>query len=254
MTLMSNWDVHAGNTFSKLTESYCDRCTRGGPLVRASPGLAPWAGFNSDGRKRVYGGFWVNLSYGNEGKSRTSDFNPYITIRLSSAVNLNLSADFNRAHDDMQWFGNYTDSTTTHYSFAHLDQRTTSMSARLNYTMTPTVTLELYAQPFASTGTYSNVRELSANPRAESYADRFQPFTPPTDAAMQFKVTELITNSVLRWEYRPGSTLFVVWQHGRQGPGANNRFDQQWTTDYRELFSQHPDNTFLVKLAYWLAR
>jgi hypothetical protein len=80
------------------------------------------------------------------------------------------------------------------------------------------------------------------------------PFTPPASDARQFKMTELITNSVVRWEYRPGSTLFVVWQHGRQGPGANDTFRQRWTRDYRALFDLHPENTFLVKVAYWLSR
>jgi hypothetical protein len=71
---------------------------------------------------------------------------------------------------------------------------------------------------------------------------------------MEFKVTELRTNSVVRWEYLPGSTLFVVWQHGRQGPPENTSLRQRWTRDYRELFDVHPDNTFLIKLAYWLSR
>ncbi len=70
-----------------------------------------------------------------------------------------------------------------------------------------------------------------------------------------FKFTQLRTNAVLRWEYRPGSTLFVVWPHGRQDPDpTRDRFDQSWTSDYRDLFDVHPDNTFLVKLAYWLGR
>jgi hypothetical protein len=67
-------------------------------------------------------------------------------------------------------------------------------------------------------------------------------------------VTELISNTVVRWEYRPGSTLFVVWQHGRQGPDPNSPFRQSWTRDYQDLLGLHPDNTFLVKVAYWLSR
>ena len=105
-----------------------------------------------------------------------------------------------------------------------------------------------------ATGTYNDVRELSATPDASSYDARFQPYTPPPGSATQFKVTELISNSVVRWEYRPGSTLFVVWQHGREGPGPNDTFRQSWTRDYRELFDLHPDNTFLIKVAYWLSR
>jgi hypothetical protein len=58
---------------------------------------------------------------------------------------------------------------------------------------------------------------------------------------------------VLRWEYRPGSTLFVVWQHGRSGDPRTME-TQSWRRDFRELFDMHPDNTFLVKVAYWLSR
>jgi hypothetical protein len=180
---------------------------------------------------------------------------PYVTFRLSPQFDLNVGAGFGRNNNHTQWFGNFTDDAgVTHYSFAHLEQHTTSMRVRLNYTMTPQLTLELYGQPFISTGVYSDFREVSSTPDANSYDARFQPYTPPPDEDTQFKVAELITNSVLRWEYRPGSTLFVVWQHGRSGPARNDEFRQSWMRDYRQLFDVHPDNTFLVKVAYWLSR
>ncbi|MFN2567172.1 MAG: DUF5916 domain-containing protein [Gemmatimonadaceae bacterium] len=255
MGLRNNWDVHLGATVDRLTESYCDRCTRGGPALRASRGFYPWGGVNTDSRKTVSGGLWVNLSYTDEGKTTGSSLDPYINFRLSSQFQLNIGAGFRRNDNNTQWFGNFTDGAgVTHYSFGHLEQRTTSMSVRLNYTMTPDLTLELYGQPFVATGVYSDFRELSATPDADSYDARFQPYTPPPTESTQFKVAELITNSVLRWEYRPGSTLFVVWQHGRQGPGPNDTFRQSWMRDYRRLFDLHPNNTFLVKVAYWLSR
>jgi hypothetical protein len=119
--------------------------------------------------------------------------------------------------------------------------------------MTPDLTFELYGQPFVADIRYSNVRELSATPDADSYDDRFQPYAPPAGTLMAYKVTELLGNSVIRWEYRPGSTLFVVWQHGREGFFDTN-LRQPWSRDYRGLFDLHPDNTFLVKVAYWLNR
>jgi hypothetical protein len=71
--------------------------------------------------------------------------------------------------------------------------------------------------------------------------------------ATSFTVTQLRTNAVARWEYRPGSTLFVVWAHGRQD--QDDQYDgRSWTRDYRELFGLHPTNTFLVKFAYWINR
>ncbi|HEU4996567.1 MAG TPA: DUF5916 domain-containing protein [Gemmatimonadaceae bacterium] len=256
---LNNWDVHLGTTIDRLTESYCDRnCTRGGPPVRGSRGFYPWGGFNSDSRRVVSGGFWFNYWHTDEGKTTGHALSPYLSFRMSTQFSLSIGTDFSTDHNNTQHFGKFTDATApfaTHYSFAHLEQRTTSMNVRMNYTMTPDLTLELYAQPFTARGTFSDFRELSANPGAEKYDDRFQAFTPPSTAATTFKSTALITNSVVRWEYRPGSTLFLVWQHGRSGPDPlKDQFSQAWSRDFRQLFDLHPDNTFLIKAAYWLSR
>lgn len=252
-----NWDVHLGGTIDRLTGSYCDRCTRGGPALRGSRGFYPWGGFNSDSRKRVSGGVWFNAQFYDEGKSKGLGFDPYINFRLSPQFQLNLGFGGSRNNNNTQWYGNFVHASgATHHTFAHLDQRTRYASVRMNYTATKDLTLEMYAQPFIATGVYTDLRELSATPDAESYDARFQPYTGLTlnSSNDNFKVTELTTNSVVRWEYRPGSTLFVVWQHGRSGPGPNQNFRQSWSRDYRELFDLHPENTFLVKVAYWLNR
>jgi hypothetical protein len=68
-----------------------------------------------------------------------------------------------------------------------------------------------------------------------------------------FNIRSLRGTAVLRWEYRPGSTLFVVWTQGREDD-TNRNPEQSWARDYRDLFGLHPDNTFLIKLAYWLNR
>ena len=255
MGLNNNWDVHMGGTLGHLTDSYCDRCTRGGPTLRQSRTFYPWAGFNSDSRRTISAGTWMNLSYYDAGRSYGSSFSPYVNILVSPRLQINIGSGFSRDHNNTQWLGNFADSGTalTHYSFAHLDQRTVSMSARINYTLTPNLTFEFYGQPFVSTGMYSDVREVSATPGAAAYDDRFRPYVPPAGADLAFKVTQLRSNSVVRWEYRPGSTLFLVWAHGRDGP-PNENLNESWSRDYRDLFTLHPDNTFLIKVAYWMNR
>jgi hypothetical protein len=254
MGLRNNWDVHLGNTFGRLTGSYCDRCTRGGPPLRQSRGIFPWGGINTDSRRTLSGGLWVNLRFTDEGRSRGSSLNPYLNLRLSTRLQAGLGTGFSRDRNATQWYGNFTDSTgTTHYTFARLTQRTVSMTTRINYTVTPDLTFEFYGEPFVSTGTYTDIREVSDTPGAERYADRFRPYTAPAGSPASFKYTQLRTNAVVRWEYRPGSTLFVVWAHGRED--ASNEYSRRsWARDYRELFELHPDNTFLVKVAYWLNR
>ncbi|MEP6835579.1 MAG: DUF5916 domain-containing protein [Gemmatimonas sp.] len=254
MGLKNSWDVHLGGTYAGITPTYCDRCTRGGPLLRRSATFAPWGGFNSDSRKSIAGGLWVNLSRSDERKSASSSFSPYLTFRMSTRFQANIGPNISFDKYAAQWYGNFTDAASvTHYSFAKLNQRTVSMSTRLNYTATPTLTFEFYGQPFVASAKYSNVREISATPEAARFDDRYQSFVAPAGTPTMQKFTQLRTNSVARWEFRPGSTLFVVWAHGRTDD-TNRNPDQSWARDYRDLFALHPDNTFLVKMAYWLNR
>jgi hypothetical protein len=255
MGFRNTWNIHGGSTFGRLTESFCDRCTRGGPALRQSRGYFPWFGVNADSRYRVSPSMWVNLWYTDDGRSRGSSLSPSVNFKFSTRWQANVGANFSRDHNNTQWFRNFTDEATgvTHYTFAHLDQRTTSMSVRLNYTVTPDLTFEFYGQPFVAKGRYTDFREVSSTPAAADYDARFIPFTPPADIEDQFQVSSLRSNAVLRWEYRPGSTLFLVWTHGRQA-SADERSDQSWRNDYRDLFDEHPNNTFLIKLAYWLNR
>ena len=252
--LHNNWDLHAGGTLGSLGESYCDRCTRGGPALRQSRRISPWFGVNGDSRRLLVPSMWVNLWYEDDGNSRGSSLDPSLTLRFSTRLRASLGVGIMRDHNDSQWFANYTDEGgETHHTFAHLDQRTLSMSARINYTATPDLTFELYAQPFVSSGTYSDFRELSATPDAAKYDDRFQSYTLPTGTPTSFEYAQLRTNAVVRWEYLPGSTLFLVWTHGRQG-SANEDTRGAWHSEYRDLLDLHPDNTFLIKIAYWLSR
>jgi hypothetical protein len=255
MGLHNNWNVHAGGTVSKLGTSFCDRCTRGGPVLRSSRAFYPWFGVNGDSRGRLVPSMWVNLGYYDGGESRSVSLSPSVTIRVSTRFEANVGASIENVDSYAQWYDNFTDpdGASTHHAFARLDQRTLSMSLRLNYVASPDLSLEFYGQPFVSTGTWSDFRELSDTPTASRLADRFQPFTPPAGSPDAFRFAQLRTNTVLRWEYRPGSTVFVVWAHGRRDD-SDVRSDRSWTREYRDLFELHPDNTFLIKVAYWLNR
>ena len=256
ITLQNNWTLHAGSTVGQLGTTYDDRSARGGPAIRQDPYVAPWFGVSGDDRRSVVPFMWTNFFRGDGGRNWSVNLNPEIDYkahgRFSSAFILNWTHNV----ADNQWYGNFTDqSKVLHYTFAHLDQTTTSATVRLNYTFTPDVSLQLYAQPFVSKGTYTNVRQLSATPRAEDYDARYAPYPDPsvTNNPGGFNFKELQSNVVFRWEYQPGSTLFVVWNEGRQGSdpeeGTNN-----FRGDVRDLLSLHPANTFLVKMSYWLNR
>ena len=271
VNLPNNWWAHWGATASQLPGTFCDRCTRGGPAVRRSPYMNFFAGMNLDDRWRVVPTLFFGGGRGDYGASRNWWMEPSLEVRPTSATQMSFGLSLSGGNDDSQWFGNITDGTGTHYTFARLEQRTMSFNTRVSYTMTPALTLQVYAQPFVTRGNYINenanwqtdsliaVREISATPRASKYEDRYQPYTlpggPALDAsnAARFNVKQLRTNTVLRWEYRPGSTMFVVWSQGRDG-FHDKPNTKSWRDEADELFQAHPDNTFLIKLAYWLSR
>jgi hypothetical protein len=254
MGLHNNWDIHAGGTFGRLGGAWCDRCTRGGPLLRRAPGIFPWFGFNADSRRLVQPGMWVNLGFWDDGRSRSVSLGPYLQLRLSTSLTARLGANVYRADDDSQWLGNFTEGPgVTHHAFAHLDQRTVSMNVRLSYTATRDLTFEFYGEPFASSGIFSDVREVSGAPGAADYDARFQPYVAPAGTRTSFSFRQIKTNTVLRWEYRPGSTVFLVWAHGRQDY-AEDVGRRPWQDDLSGLMDLQADHTFLLKVSYWLNR
>ena len=254
MTLRNNWTLNAGGTVGQLGGTYDDRAARGGPAVRYDPYVAPWIYITGDSRRGVVPMLSINYAAGDAGHSHSLDFGPEVDFKAASRFSGSIATHFSRSHNDVQWFGLYADSAgVNQYTFAHLAQTTSTVTVRLNYTFTPTITLQVYAQPFMTKGTYSNVRQLSATPRAASYDARYAPFTGSAlaTADMGFNYKAFQSNVVFRWEYRPGSTLFLVWSQGRQAyMGAEGTAN--YTGDLRELFASHPLDTFLVKMSYWL--
>lgn len=248
----NDWWLHAGGTIGQLGQTFCDRCARGGPALRQEPYLAPWAGIEGNNLWPVVPYMWVNYFRGDDGRSESLSLSPELDFKFSSRFTSALSLDYTWNHDDSQWFGNFTDlGGVTHYTFAHLDQKTMGITLRANYTFTPTASLQVYAQPFISKGTYSEVRELN-QPRAARYEDRFQPYADPAvaDDPGGFNFKQFRSNVVFRWEYRPGSTLFLVWSQGREA-FAPREGARGFGHNLGDLFGQRADDVFLVKLSYW---
>jgi hypothetical protein len=256
VTLLNNWGVSGGVTWGQLGSTFDDRLSRGGPAVRQDPYVAPWSGVSGDDRRRVVPYLWMNAFWGGAGHKRVFEISPELDLKLSSRFTASASFDWARGAFGYQWYGNFVDSAgVTHYTIARLLQTTVNLTARMNYTLSPTMTLQVYAQPYLSKGTFSDVRELSATPRAVRYDDRYQPYTDPAVVADPggFNYKQFRSSVVFRWEYLPGSILFVVWTQGRdKWVGAEG--SENLAGELRNLFRLWPDNTFLVKVSYWLNR
>jgi hypothetical protein len=251
MQLRNFWWLHAGANAGGLGKVYDDRASRGGPAVRVSRGTSAWFGIEGDTRNRIAPTIFVGAGQGDAGHGHDWYVEPSVRFRVASRFAGSLGARWSEVTNDNQWRANFGDplSDTTHYTFARLEQQTVSLTARLNYTFTPALTLQVYAQPFVSTGEYSNWRELD-DPRASSYEDRYRPFTQQGDPG-GFRFMQFRSNTVLRWEYKPGSTLYLVWSQGR-GRQDDGGYEFDFGRDRRDLFASHPDNTLLLKVSYWM--
>jgi hypothetical protein len=240
------WSVGFGTPINK--SSFDDRLTRGGPGGIAEEMSGIWWYVSTDDRKPVslgYNSFW----FANTSGSRLFDIWPTVAFRPTSALFVQAGIQYTANKADAQWIENLDEETDRpRYVFGRLDQHTVSLTARVNYTITPTLSLQLYAQPFMSSGDYDNYKELVSG-RAPRYEDRYAPFAYQEDA--DFNVLSFRTTNVLRWEFKPGSTLFVVWQQGREDDDDDERGDFRFKRDFQKVFATPANNTLLVKFAYW---
>jgi hypothetical protein len=247
VTLLNNWNFGGGVGAQSI--GFDDRATRGGPGVYTAGYREGWGWLNSDNRRALSLNQFAGGGRNQDGAS-WFELSPGITYRPMPAITFNPAIRFSRNIFDAQWVEQITD-TSNHYVFAHLDQTTVAVTLRFNYTVSPTLSLEMYAQPFVSAGSYDGFKEL-ADGRSLEYAGRYRPYRYDIAANddPDFNVKSFRTTNVVRWEYKPGSTLFVVWQQARENDAVPGGF--RFGRDVHDIFGVAPKNVFLVKLAYWL--
>lgn len=247
----NQWWAHAGFNLNSLGDPFDDRDARGGPSVRQTFNRSAWLGVEGDRRWRVQPSVFAFVMPRTAAGNRRAGIDPTVAIRVASRLRAQVGLSYSHAIDNSQWYGNIVDGRgVTHYTYARLDQHVAALTSRLDITATRTLSLQLYASPFVATGSYRNWKEL-ADPSARRFAARYKPYG-NGELVDGFNFKQFRSNTVVRWEYRPGSTLFFVWSQGRQQDGLNpGSFDAG--RDMRDLFRARPDNTLLVKAAYWFA-
>jgi hypothetical protein len=255
LSLGGNINLHAqfvnlwnsGGGINYNAQNFDDRLTRGGPGGYTLPNVNGWYYLSTDGRKKV--SFNWNFNFFKTSRSHGFAIEPSVTLRPTAAFSAEFGHLFDHGLNDAQWVAEEIADDRPRYVFARLDQHTSSMTMRMNYTVTPNLSVQVYAQPFVSSGIYNQFKEL-VDGRAEDYDDRYAPYDYRSSLSPDFKALSFRTTNVMRWEYKPGSTLFVVWQQAAEGPGRVNGF--HYGQDFSDVFSTPASNAFLVKLAYWL--
>lgn len=269
---LSYWQVSAFWIHSPSV--FDDRLTRGGPVVRRPGFNYTSVNINTDSRKKIVGQFNTDRGCNTQGDCNHS-FNLSLELRPRSNVTVTLGPSISHSETGFQFVGSYTDPTErrfygTRYVFAHLEQNSLSMDTRVNVTFSPTLTLEMFLQPLIAAGDFSRYNQFAA-PRSAQRLEFGRDFgtVAVTPAGIQvdadtlgggaptftfpdptFTFRSLRGNAVVRWEYRPGSTLFLVWT--RSGASSLSRGQIDFGDDARALFQGPSENIFLVKMTYWL--
>jgi hypothetical protein len=210
---------------------------------------------------------------GDDKSYRNHEYWMGLNVRPMNALSISFSPSYGISNDQLQYVSTTTMANDPRYIFARLDQKTASFTFRLNYTFTPELSLEYYGQPFISAGKYTDFKRTT-NPNADRFSDRYRIFQGNeigfsaannnysvdedrdgnSDYSFDnpdFNFRQFRSNLVVRWEYLPGSTLFLVWSQGRTSSASDGSF--AYGQDMKDLFGIQPHNVFLIKFSYWFS-
>ena len=241
--------------------------TRGGPQTLNLPGYEVNLFGTTDNRKKIVLGFGGNLYQADSSQYRALR----ASIEWKPRANVSFSATpaYERDGTPAQWIDNFQDPTATHtygtrYVFGSLNQKTFSAGLRVNWTFTPRLSLQLYAQPLISSGNYTDYKEL-AQPRTYNFNIYGNPIITSGEVTIDpdgtgpaaaftfddpnFNFKSLRGNAILRWEYKPGSTVYFVWTQTRTDEQQIGNFN--FSDSLSRLWKAESDNIFLIKFSYY---
>jgi hypothetical protein len=269
LTFRNNWQGGGGATRAWHRRS--NSALRGGPSM-IQPGLwSSWFWIESDHRRPLTVNFGGDFADGDEKSALYRNWWLGAGWRPTNAVAINLEPSYSRSEDALQYVDTASAGREPRYLLASIDQRTAALTFRIDFTVRPNLTVQYYGAPFLSNGSYSEFKRVTS-PHAAAYGDRFHAFGPDeirlaggayqvdenrdgsadyTFRDPDFEARAFNSNLVLRWEYQPGSLLYLVWSQARNGFVADGSLSLG--DDLGALFDAHPHDVFLVKLSKWFS-
>ncbi len=240
---------------------------RGGPTIRYPRSHSYWIWAATDERKKIR--FELNpwWNWSQDGFMSTKGWWTRLTLRPTDALNISFTGSIRNSSNEMQYVSTEDINGESRYLIAKISQRTYNLSLRMTYVLTPNLSIQYWGQPFASSGAYSRFKRVT-QPGHKNYNDRFSLVSSALNTESEdididenndgivdysidnpdFNITQFQSNMVLRWEYIPGSTLFLVWsQNLSESPSVD---DHSFDHLVNSFFDQTPRNTFLIKYTY----
>jgi hypothetical protein len=266
MTFSNFWSafIYGSLTSNQLSTSLL----RGGPMMKVPGSYSGQANISTDNRKKVVlsvnGG--INAQFQN--LSRNTYLNFEADFKPTNYLMFSINPQISNTHDQFQYVTSLIYNSEPRYIFGTIQQSTIGLSFRMNINISPDLTLQYWGQPFIASGKYSDYKYIT-NPMANKLSDRFHVYpanqiSGNTDGLYidengdgqpdypmnwnDFNYQAFLSNLVLRWEYNPGSTLYLVWSQNRNNNTPTGEMD--YFNDMGSLFGKRPTNVFLIKLSY----
>lgn len=267
----NKWRINGSLT--RGSQNISTTLLRGGPSFKNTGATSFNLNISSDHSKKVYFYLGNYHDYGDVSSSTYHDYWTGVTIRPMDALSISLSPTFSTNHKALQYIETIEHNNENRYVFGTFNQKTMSFTFRVNYTITPELSIQYYGSPFVSSGEYSEIKHIT-NPTADKFENRFYKYSgneitynstdelydidENRDGAADYSVSnpnfnfrQFRSNLVIRWEYSAGSSVYFVWSQGITSSDSNGTFN--YRDDMKNLFDVTPHNVFLIKLNYWIS-
>lgn len=264
----NNWGVYLETIYKPRI--YSNTALQGGPRFRFSEEVIQVLNIESDSRKKIRYNTNIVSSIGKDNSFSYNEINFGLEIQPSNALTFSINPSYTLSKNKTQYVDQTNFGNASRYITANIDQQTLSASLRINYTLNPNLTIQYYGEPFISKGKYTNFSRVT-NPVVDYYRDRVSFFNENQitldDTNNQYSINEdangstdytfnnpdfafvqFRSNLVMRWEYIPGSEIFLVWSQGTTGFG--NPKDTIFSSLDSQILGRKPESIFLLKATY----
>ena len=265
------WNAHF--FWGMDSELISNSTLRGGPSMKMPAQTNAQFAISTNSRKKLSFELDGELSKGFEGSSSQYGIEMEVSYKPISNLSIGLYPEFGTRWSQMQYVDQQEPDGVERYIFGSIDQRTFSMSLRFDLILTPEMTIQFWGQPFIASGDYTDFKYIT-DPQADKFTDRFHTYTSQEINYLEdwgvfdvnetatglnyqidnpdFNLKEFLSNLVFRWEYRPGSYLYLVWSQTRSGADPWGSF--HFGEDFSDMWDIHPANVVLLKLSYRIGR
>jgi hypothetical protein len=261
------WWTNIGGNYEG--NSISNSLLRGGPSMLRPSSFNGWFNLGTNSSRKVYATLWANAARGAEDVSERYSAGMDFTAKPGQSFTATFSPSYSRNRNDIQYVTHTDDGDR--YILARINQQIVSMSLRMNYNITPDLTIQYWGQPFLAAMDYSRFKAVT-NPRAESLEDRYHLIAENEttydaddnrylidenrDGTVDYSFDnpdsnydQFLSNLVLRWEFMPGSTLFLVWSQTRSYDDSTGSFSLE--QNLNNLYTtKKPYDVFLIKFTY----